>query len=71
MLRGWRHFAEVAAPLRLRDRSTELWFISTRTSFGNALDATVGELSIESFLPTDERSADSMGVAPRDTRRDP
>jgi hypothetical protein len=64
-------FAEVAVPLRLRDRNTELSFISTRTSFGNALDATVDELSIESFFPTDERTADAMRVAARDTRRDP
>jgi transcriptional regulator with XRE-family HTH domain len=62
--------AEVAVPLRVRARGAELSFISTRTSFGNALDATVAELSIESFFPTDERTADAMRAAALDTRRD-
>ena len=56
-------FAEVAVPLRLRDGNRELSFISTRTSFGNALDATVGELSIESFFPADEQTAGAMRAA--------
>jgi transcriptional regulator with XRE-family HTH domain len=60
-------FAEVALPLRVRDGHRELSFISTRTSFGNPLDVTVGELSIESFFPTDERTAEAMRVA--ETRR--
>ena len=60
-------FAEVALPLRVRDGHRELSFISTRTSFGNPLDVTVGELSIESFFPTDERTAKAMRVA--ETRR--
>jgi transcriptional regulator with XRE-family HTH domain len=63
-------FAEVAVPLRVRDRSCELSFISTRTSFGDALDVTVAELSIESFFPTDERTADAMRATALDMRRD-
>jgi transcriptional regulator with XRE-family HTH domain len=64
-------FAEVAVPLRVRAGGAELSFISTRTSFGNALDVTLAELSIESFFPTDERTADAMRFAALDTRRDP
>jgi len=61
-------FAEVAVALRVRRRDTELSFISTRTSFGTALDVTVAELSIESFFPTDTGTATSMrGFAYRDT----
>jgi transcriptional regulator with XRE-family HTH domain len=63
-------FAEVAVPLRVRAGGAELSFISTRTSFGNALDVTLAELSIESFFPTDERTADAMRFAALDTRRD-
>ena len=60
-------FAELALPLRVRDGNHELSFISTRTSFGNPLDVTVGELSIESFFPTDDRTAEAMRAA--ETRR--
>jgi MmyB-like transcription regulator ligand binding domain len=56
-------FADVAVPLRLRTEATELSFISTRTSFGTALDVTVAELSIESFFPADARTADAMRAA--------
>lgn len=58
-------FAEVAVPIRIRDGNRELSFISTRTSFCNALDVIVSELSIESFVPTDERTADAMRAAAR------
>jgi transcriptional regulator with XRE-family HTH domain len=63
-------FAEVAVPLRVRDGKRELSFISTRTSFENALEVTVAELSIESFFPTDERTADALRAAALDRRRD-
>lgn len=63
-----RAFADVAVPLRVRHRDTELSFITTRTSFGTALDVTVAELSIESFFPTDTRTATDMrAVASRGT----
>jgi len=62
-------FAEVAVPLRVRDGDAELSFISTRTSFGTALDVTVAELSIEAFFPTNERTADAMRAAARDSRQ--
>jgi transcriptional regulator with XRE-family HTH domain len=60
--------SEVAVPLRLRARGGELSFIGTRTRFEDALDVTVGELSIESFFPTDERTADAMRTTARETR---
>jgi transcriptional regulator with XRE-family HTH domain len=53
-------FADVAVPLRLRHGGRELAFISTRTSFGTAMDVTVAELSIESFFPTDRETGEAM-----------
>ncbi len=52
--------AEIAVPLRLRHGDAELAFISTKTSFGTALDVTVAELSIESFFPADAATAEAM-----------
>jgi transcriptional regulator with XRE-family HTH domain len=53
-------FAEIAVPLRLRHGTTELAFISTKTTFGTAVDVTVAELSIESFFPADSETARAM-----------
>jgi hypothetical protein len=53
-------FADVAVPLRLRFGDRELAFISTRTTFGTAVDVTVAELSIESFFPTDRATGETM-----------
>jgi transcriptional regulator with XRE-family HTH domain len=55
-----RAFVDVAVPLRLRHGENELCFVSTSTTFGTAVDVTVAELSIESFFPADERTADAM-----------
>ena len=44
----------------LRHGDRELAFISTRTTFGTALDVTVAELSIESFFPADEATREAM-----------
>ena len=52
--------ADVAVPLRIRWRNEELSFISTITTFARATDITVAELSIESFFPTDEATADAL-----------
>jgi transcriptional regulator with XRE-family HTH domain len=51
---------DIAVPLRLRHGGRELAFISTRTTFGTAADVTVAELSIESFFPADEQTAEAM-----------
>lgn len=53
-------FADVAVPLRLRHGEAELAFISTRTTFGTAVDVTVAELSIESFFPAHPATAEAM-----------
>ncbi len=48
-------------PLRIRYRDTELAFISTMTFFGTAVDVTLSELAIESFLPADEHTRRFLG----------
>jgi transcriptional regulator with XRE-family HTH domain len=53
-------FADIAVPLRLRHGDVELAFLSTRTTFGTAVDVTVAELSIESFFPADRATAEAM-----------
>jgi transcriptional regulator with XRE-family HTH domain len=49
---------EIAVPLRLTTAGGELAFLSTVATFGTAVDITVAELSIESFFPTDARTAE-------------
>jgi transcriptional regulator with XRE-family HTH domain len=51
---------DVAVPLRIRWRDTELSFISTLTTFARATDITVAELAIESFFPTDAATARAL-----------
>jgi hypothetical protein len=48
---------EVAIPMRLRTPSGELAFITMIATFGTALDITLSELSIETFLPADTATA--------------
>lgn len=51
----------VVVPLRLAGaEGVELTFLSTVTTFGTALDLTAAELSIEAFLPADERTAAAL-----------
>jgi hypothetical protein len=52
---------EIAVPLRLRWGERELSFISTNTTFARATDITVAELSIESFFPADQVTAEALG----------
>jgi transcriptional regulator with XRE-family HTH domain len=49
---------DIAVPLRLASPEGELGFISTVSTFGTAVEVTVSELSIESFFPADERTAE-------------
>jgi transcriptional regulator with XRE-family HTH domain len=51
----------IAVPLRVRVRGRDLALISTVTTFGTATDITVSELSIESFFPADQATADLLG----------
>jgi transcriptional regulator with XRE-family HTH domain len=48
---------EVAIPMRLHTPSGELAFITMIATFGTALDITLSELSIETFLPADAATA--------------
>ena len=50
----------VLVPLRLRTDAGVLSFVSTTTVFGSAVDVTVAELAIESFLPADEATAEVL-----------
>ncbi|HEX2205040.1 MAG TPA: helix-turn-helix transcriptional regulator [Longimicrobium sp.] len=47
----------VLVPLRLRTDAGVLSFVSTTTVFGTAVDVTVAELAVESFLPADAATA--------------
>ncbi|NAZ75950.1 helix-turn-helix domain-containing protein [Kineococcus sp. T13] len=60
----------VVVPLRIRHDGQELVFLSTVTTFGTAVDLTAAELSIETFLPADARTAAATsrcaGTSPAD-----
>jgi transcriptional regulator with XRE-family HTH domain len=53
-------FGDIAVPLRIRQGGRQLSFLSTKTTFGTAVDVTVAELSIESFFPADRETARAM-----------
>ncbi|MGZ4635990.1 helix-turn-helix domain-containing protein [Oryzihumus sp.] len=54
---GSEYHDALVVPMRCRVRGHELSMFSTTTVFGTPLDVTVSELAIETFYPTDERSA--------------
>ncbi|ULP49120.1 helix-turn-helix domain-containing protein [Mycolicibacter virginiensis] len=54
----------VYVPLRLRVGETDLSFLAMIATFGTAVDITLSELAIESFLPADAATAAYLG-APR------
>jgi hypothetical protein len=58
--RGDCAVSEIAVPLRIRWGDGELSLISTITTFARATDITVAELSIESFFPTDDATAEAL-----------
>ncbi|NUS94574.1 MAG: helix-turn-helix transcriptional regulator [Nocardia sp.] len=49
-----------AVPLRLRGPDGELRLITTITSFATAVDIALAELSLEAFLPADDRTAEIL-----------
>jgi transcriptional regulator with XRE-family HTH domain len=51
---------EIVLPLRLRRDGAELSFLSTVTTFGTAVDATLAELTIEAFYPADRPTARAL-----------
>ena len=50
----------IAVPMRLRAGAGELAFITMIATFGTALDITLTELSIETFLPADAATAAAL-----------
>jgi len=58
----------VAMPFRLRSDAGVLDFISTTTVFGSAVDITLQELALETFLPANETTADAMRTLAASTR---
>ncbi|KRW94659.1 helix-turn-helix domain-containing protein [Paracoccus sp. MKU1] len=53
----------IAVPLRLRSGAGALSFLSTTTVFGTATEVTLSEVTIEAFLPADNRTARAMTQA--------
>jgi transcriptional regulator with XRE-family HTH domain len=53
----------VLVPMRLQTPSGELSFWSTTTVFGSAMDTTLSELAIETFLPADEATRRALMAA--------
>jgi transcriptional regulator with XRE-family HTH domain len=52
---------DVFVPLRVHDgQGGQLSFLSTIATFGTAVEITASELSIESFFPADEHTAETM-----------
>lgn len=51
---------EIAVPLRVQTELGELSFISTVATFGTAVEVTASELSIESFFPADDLTAEAV-----------
>jgi hypothetical protein len=50
----------IAIPMRLRTDDGELAFITMLATFGTALDITLTELTIETFLPADAETAAAL-----------
>ncbi len=50
----------IATPMRLRTDSGELALMTMIATFGTALDITLAELSLETFLPADAATAAAL-----------
>lgn len=50
----------IAVPIELAGEDGTLSFVSTTTVFGTAVDISLSELAIESFFPTNVRTAEAM-----------
>src|SRR5262245_60215051 len=50
----------IATPMRLRTDSGELALMSMVATFGTALDITLAELTLETFLPADAATASAL-----------
>lgn len=49
--------ADIALPIRIGHRGSELHFINTVTTFGAAFDIALSEVAVETYLPADEATA--------------
>lgn len=54
--------SSLVVPLRIAGPAGPLSFISTTTVFGTAVDVTLSEVTIETFLPADEETARMMAA---------
>lgn len=65
--------ADVALPIRIGHRGTELCFVNTITTFGAAFDVTLDEIAVEAYFPADAETAAFFRSGPyrRDTRDRP
>lgn len=61
--------SSLAIPFRLRHGADELAFLGMVTTFGTPVDVTLSELTIETFLPADDRTAEVLRAA-ADARRE-
>jgi transcriptional regulator with XRE-family HTH domain len=50
--------ADIALPIRIHHRGTDLCFINAITTFGTPFDITLEEIAVETYLPADKRTAD-------------
>ncbi len=50
--------ADIALPIRIRHRGTDLCFVNAITTFGAPFDITLEEIAVETYLPADDQTAD-------------
>jgi transcriptional regulator with XRE-family HTH domain len=55
---------DIALPIKLTYRGTDLTFINTITTFGTAFDVALAEIAIETYLPADDHTAAFLLSAP-------
>jgi transcriptional regulator with XRE-family HTH domain len=48
--------ADIALPIRIYHRGTELCFLNAITTFGTAFDLTLAEIAVETYLPADPQT---------------
>jgi transcriptional regulator with XRE-family HTH domain len=61
---SFQRYGGLVVPVRIRSDGGILSFFSTTTVFGTATDVTLAELTIESFFPADEATAEALRRPP-------
>ncbi|MFI7061628.1 helix-turn-helix domain-containing protein [Kribbella sp. NPDC050124] len=57
---------DIALPIRIQYRGAELCFVNAITTFGVPFDITLEEIAIETYLPADRQTADTLSrIRPR------